>query len=577
VDEPAKRASLRILIIGGYGTFGGRLVQLLKIEPCVTLLVAGRSLTKARRFCEQLTNVSATLIPISFDRTGDLIKQLTETKPDWLVDASGPFQDYGDQPYEVVKACIAAGVHYLDLADGSNFVSGIKAFDDSARKAKVFALSGVSSFPMLTAAIVRRLQSRVPHISAIHAGIAPSPFAGVGINVIKAVASYAGQRTSVKRNNQIEIGYPITDSMNFTIAVAGQIPLRERRFSLVDVPDLNVLNELWPEAEEVWMGAAPEPRVLHRILFFFSWCVRLRLLPSLSSLAPLISWTIDHLRWGEHRGGMFVQVRGLDKDKREITLQWHLLAEGDDGPLLPSMAVNALVLRALSGELPAYGARAAISEIELHHYESLFVSRKLYTGEREPEPNPQQPLYQQILGQAWNALPAPIRTLHLAQSPCEFSGRCSVVRGRGIIASILASVVGFPLAGVDQLICVRFDKHHKSDRRFEQTWTRTIGARTFHSTMFTGSGSWHRLLCERFGPATFALALTTDPKGVRLILRAWRLFGIPMPMRTAPQVNALEFSCQGKFNFHIELSHPWIGLIVQYRGWLIPAAPRNGT
>ena len=28
----------------------------------------------------------------------------------------------------------------------------------------------------------------------------------------------------------------------------------------------------------------------------------------------------------------------------------------------------------------------------------------------------------------------------------------------------------------------------------------------------------------------------------------------------------------GRFNFHVEISHPLTGLIVRYRGWLVPKA-----
>lgn len=40
-------AALTILIVGGYGIFGGRIVALLEDEPQLTLLVGGRSLAKA--------------------------------------------------------------------------------------------------------------------------------------------------------------------------------------------------------------------------------------------------------------------------------------------------------------------------------------------------------------------------------------------------------------------------------------------------------------------------------------------------------------------------------------------------
>jgi uncharacterized protein YbjT (DUF2867 family) len=45
---------MKVLILGGYGTFGGRLAQLLVDEPAATLIIAGRSYEKAAAFCAHL-------------------------------------------------------------------------------------------------------------------------------------------------------------------------------------------------------------------------------------------------------------------------------------------------------------------------------------------------------------------------------------------------------------------------------------------------------------------------------------------------------------------------------------------
>ena len=52
----------------------------------------------------------------------------------------------------MIEACIAAGVDYVDFADAADFVFGVAALDQRAKAADVFVLSGVSSFPVLTAA-----------------------------------------------------------------------------------------------------------------------------------------------------------------------------------------------------------------------------------------------------------------------------------------------------------------------------------------------------------------------------------------------------------------------------------------
>ena len=217
----------------------------------------------------------------AFDRNSDLAAQLTALNPDCVVDASGPFQAYGEGRYRLIEACIAQGVHYLDLADGSDFVAGVGDFDAAARKAGLFVLSGVSSFPVLTAAVVRRLSAGMARVDTIRGGIAPSPYAGVGENVIRAIAGYAGQPVELVRDGGKAQGHPLTEQMRYTIAPPGKVPLKSTLFSLVDVPDLRALAELWPQAKTIWMGAGPVPEILHRALIGLAWLVRIGLVRSL--------------------------------------------------------------------------------------------------------------------------------------------------------------------------------------------------------------------------------------------------------------------------------------------------------
>ncbi|MBK8544832.1 MAG: saccharopine dehydrogenase NADP-binding domain-containing protein [Caulobacteraceae bacterium] len=229
---------MRVLIVGGYGTFGGRIVELLESEKALSLIVAGRSLTSAKQYCAGRGKTAALLMAAQFDRDGDLASQLAFLGPDLVVDASGPFQAYGDGAYRLVEACVAARIHYLDLADGSAFVDGVAAYDERARDAGIYALSGVSSFPVLTAAVVCKLAAPLARVDEISGGIAPSPFAGVGENVVRAIASYAGQPVAYLGRTAKVIGRPFTQQRRYTIAPPGRLPLRNTMFSLVDVPDL---------------------------------------------------------------------------------------------------------------------------------------------------------------------------------------------------------------------------------------------------------------------------------------------------------------------------------------------------
>jgi len=561
-------APLKVLIVGGYGTFGGRLVALLEDEPHLTLIVAGRSTAKAEAFCRSRGLAKATLVPLAFDRGGDLNAQLATLRPHILVDASGPFQAYGERPYRVIEACIANGIDYLDLADGSEFVAGVGRYDAAAKAAGRIILSGVSTCPVLTAAVTRRLSRDMARVESIRAGISPSPFARVGENVVRAVAGHAGRRVALRRNCVAGTGHPFTEQMQFTIAPPGRLPLRNALFSLVDVPDLRALPELWPEAQTVWIGAGPVPEMLHRLLIVLAWLVRVRLLPGLSVLAPLMSFATNHLRWGEHRGGMFVEVKGVDATGAALIRSWHLIAEGDDGPFIPSMAAAALVRKRLGGHAPSPGARVALCEVELEDYERQFAVRSIATGVRGDAANRAPHLYAQILAPAWDELRAEIRAMHTIDRVRVAEGRASVERGANILARLAAWIASFPGTAADTPVTVRFEVENGVE-----TWTRTFGRETFSSRQFAGRGRWDRLLCEQFGPLIFAMALVREDARLRLVLRSWSIFGVRLPMWLCLRMDAFETVEDGRFRFHVEIGHKLTGLIVRYRGRLEPILP----
>jgi hypothetical protein len=77
-------------------------------------------------------------------------------------------------------------------------------------------------------------------------------------------------------------------------------------------------------------------------------------------------------------------------------------------------------------------------------------------------------------------------------------------------------------------------------------------------------------VCERFGPLKVGMALVLDGGRLRLIVRRWSVFGIPLPLCLAPGGDSYEYAADGRFHFHVEIGHPMTGLVVRYQGWLVP-------
>lgn len=554
--------ALRILVLGGYGVFGGRLARLLADLPDIELLICGRDAARAQAFCAKHRG-QARLRPLALDRA-DIAAALRTHAPGLVVDASGPFQDYGADRYRVIAACIAAGIDYLDFADAADFVFGVPQYDAQARDAGVFVLSGVSSFPVLTAAVLREM-AKTMAIAAVDGGIAPSPHAGIGLNVMRAVVGYAGAPVKLLRNGQAAHGTGLAESMRFTIAPPGRLPLRDIRFSLVDVPDLRVIPPEHPGMTDIWMGAGPVPEILHRILNLLARARAALRLPSLAPLSPLFYAVLNRMRFGEHRGGMFVRARGT-AGGRPVERSWHLLAEGDDGPYIPSMAIEAVIRKLRAGHRPAPGARSGVRALELADYDALFAGRRIATGFREGD-DPAAPLYRRILGPAFAALPPRLQELHGVGAPRRWTGVAEVRRGRNPAAALVAALIGFPRAAPQVPVTVGFAPEGAAER-----WTRDFGGRRFASVQSAGTGRNRHLVAERFGPVTVALALVIEGDRLLLVPRRWSVLGIPLPRALLPGGVSFETERDGEFAFDVEIALPLIGRIVAYRGTLRPAA-----
>ncbi len=171
----------------------------------------------------------------------------------------------------------------------------------------------------------------------------------------------------------------------------------------------------------------------------------------------------------------------------------------------------------------------AINDLELSDYETLFAGRTIYTGFHTPMVG--ATLYAEILGDSLANLPAPIRIMHDIRGKSVASGVAKVTRGNGALARLAAALVGFPRAGENIPVRVEFDP-----QAGVETWTRMFGGETFFSRQFAGKGRSERLLCEQFGPLTFAMALVADRERLTLVLRRWSFLGVPAADVAMPEI-----------------------------------------
>lgn len=540
----------RVLLLGGYGGFGRRIAVRLAGAGW-EVLVAGRDRDRAASFCAGRAN----LVPLALDRDRDLPAVLARERPFALVDAAGPFQGAS---YEVARACLAAGCHYLDIADGRDFVAGIATLGAEARAAGCAVLSGASSVPALSGAVVRALAHGLDEVREVEMAISASSRAGAGQSVTRAILSYAGRPMRLWRGGRPSTGHGWGELRRRGFAVAGMGPIAPRLVALADVPDLALLPDRLPGRPAVTFRAGTEHGLANRALWLLSGLVRLGLARSLVGLAPILI-ALQRLvaRFGGERSGMVVRVFGRTGG-RAVERRWTLVAERGDGPEIPALAAPILLDRLARGTLPP-GARDAGALLDLADFEPAFSALSVGHEVREITHSP--PLYRRVMGVAFDRLPEPVRAMHDVLRDAGAAGRATVRRGAGWPARLVAAAVGFPEAGEHAL--------HVSFREEDgaETWTRDFGGRRFRSRLTEAGG----LLVERFGPLRFAFDLPADEDGLRMRMRGWRLGPLPLPLAWAPRSAAREWAEDGRFWLDVPIALPLIGTVVHYRGWLVPA------
>lgn len=554
--------SKTVLIIGGYGVFGGKLAQALARDGRFDVVVAGRNLAKAAAFCTEHGG-RALVVDTGSDRLATII---ADQSPFIVVDAAGPFQGYDDEPYRVAEAAIACSAHYLDLSDDAGFTAGISTLDAVARDASVVVLSGVSSVPAMSSAAVEELTKGMVDIHLIESVILPGNRAPRGMSVMRAILAQVGQPMRLWRGNGVAVVRGWSEGRKEQLLINDIAPVPGRRSSLIGAPDLALFPSHY-KARSVEFRAGLDLWVMHWGLAAVGWLVRLRLLRSAAPLAMILKWLADRLEpFGSDRGGMRVRVMGVLEDGRSVRRDWTLIAEAGDGPHIPAVAARLMCKRLLAGQgdARAAGARACLGEFSIQDAEAEMGDLKVAFGRTE---TPVVPLFQTALGGGFLALPDVVQDLHGVLHRRRWAGRAVIMRGCGLLARLICRIVGFPPAGQDVPVEVSMHRSGQAEH-----WVRDFGGKRFRSVLSVSKagGVW-----ERFGPFAFEIGLEALDGQLLYPVRRARLFGLPWPMALTPKSDTFEaVDADGRATFDVAISLPIVGQLIHYQGWLAPVDGR---
>jgi hypothetical protein len=284
-----------------------------------------------------------------------------------VVHTAGPFQQQG---YGVARAAAGAGAHYVDLADGRRFVCDFPAaLDAQFRRAGRVAVSGASTVPALSSAVVEHLAEGWQHIDSIDCCIAPAQTAPRGEATMAAVLGYCGAPIEVWSGGRWEShrGWARPAPVKFA-------RLAPRLGALCDIPDLELFPQRYRVRGRVHFRAALEVALAQRAFATLASLRASGLVRRPERLARLLTrWAPWLDRFGSPLGGMVLRVAGANGDGAPTQRAWHIAADQDHGPEIPCMAAILLARELAAGRGPSPGAHTAAGLLPLGTFAPEFA------------------------------------------------------------------------------------------------------------------------------------------------------------------------------------------------------------
>lgn len=348
---------MKILVVGGYGNFGKRLVASLLEHYDYQLVIAGRSLEKAEHYkfiVERLYKKSVGAIEVDV-LTDDLEIILKELNPDIVVNASGPFQMQRNNhsAYRLARACLETGCHYVDLADDREYVVGFSdALNHKAIQKNFIMVCGASTVPGLSSAVIDEFINTFAELTDINYGISPGNKTERGLATVGSILSCAGKRFDTLTDGAMQpvIGWQDIRRYDFGF------PLGKRWMGNCEIPDLDLLPRRYPSIKNIRFQAGLEVALLHFGLWLLSGLSRFGLVKSLYPYTGVITYLSTwFMRWGSDSGGMYMEMKGECLSGEPKKIIWQLVAEDGSGPNVPAIAAELIISKIANQEIASGG------------------------------------------------------------------------------------------------------------------------------------------------------------------------------------------------------------------------------
>lgn len=349
-----------VLILGATGNLGRKIASGL-VAKNVAIIITGRHEESLIALKKQLSKlaVDAWINILCFDFKKRLSQELLRLKPVLVINASGPYQT---ADFTTAINCILLGINYIDLADAREYVNDFLILEEQAIKKNCIAITGASTLPCLSSAVLNYYKDEFKTIDSLVYGITLGQKAERGLATFKSILSYVGKGfQDVCGISKKMYGWQGLYRQEYPL-------LGKRWMANCEVPDFDLLPGFYP-IKSMRFSAGIENSVAHLGLWFLSWLIRLKFPLKLENHAEALLKFSHYFDWfGTDAGGMHMLMSGTDHKGNYKNIKWFMVAKGGDGPYVPAIPAILLAKKILQEEIDETGAIPCMHLISLESY-----------------------------------------------------------------------------------------------------------------------------------------------------------------------------------------------------------------
>jgi len=340
-----------IVVFGGYGVFGSLVAKELAGLP---LRIAGRDGGRAALLAASLGGEG---MAADVSDPASCARALEGARV--AVSCAGPF---GDLTFALPEACLAAGVHYVDIADDRGWFARLRGMSERFRSAGLTAACGCSTLPGISGALALVAAERLREVRRARVTLFIGNANPKGTAAVESAAAQLGRRFEAPQGTLIGLrGREVVDLPP---------PFGPRGVHDFDSPELDLFPDLIG-AHEVRVKVGFESRMATASLAAMSWLGPELGVPISRAILPMARLAS---RFGHSGGYVKVELTGPDGERSDAWIGG--AREGQRMAALPA----AFVARGLyegtveaRGAVTAYealGARPLLDRISAAGYDS---------------------------------------------------------------------------------------------------------------------------------------------------------------------------------------------------------------